>query len=104
RPEDGLAGALLVDRSTAPGELLCELGICGDPADRRGERTCVAGRHEERALSVCEQLAGGGRVGGEERRCARERLKRLVRDDARRLFGRAEDSERAAGAVQLLRE
>ena len=58
-----------------------------------------------RALcAVGEQLAGGRRVGGDERRAAGERLEGLVRDHAAGLAGRAEDPERAAGAVQLFRQ
>ena len=64
----------------------------------------IAGGDEQRALAVDEQLARGRRVGRHERRPARERLERLVRDHAARLRRGAEDAERAAGTLDLLRQ
>jgi len=68
----------------------------GDAPDGGGEWRRVAGRDEQRALAVREQLAGRGRVGRDERCPAGERLKRLVRDHARGLRRRTEHAERAA--------
>ncbi len=65
------------------------------------ERLGVARRHQQRALPVDEQLARGLRVGRDERRAARERLERLVRDHARGLCRRAEHAQRARRSLQL---
>ena len=78
--------------------------VGGEPAQRFGERLRVAGRDEERALLVDEQLARGRRVGGDERRGAGERLERLVRDHPRGLVRAAEDPERSACRVELAGE
>ena len=69
-------------------------------APRKG--LSVAGRDEECALLVDEQLAGGGRVGGDERRRACDGLERLVRNDALRLAAgrrRFRASNRRAGSL-----
>ena len=79
-------------------------GSAASLPDRRGERRRVARRHEQRALAVDEQLARGGRVGGDQWRAARDRLERLVRDHASGLVRGAEDAERAARRLDLLRQ
>ena len=61
-------------------------------------------RHQQGVLAVGEQLAGAARVGRDQRRSARERLVRLVRDHALRLVRGAEDPERAARAPVLARQ
>ena len=91
-------------RRARPRRAAARAPVAGEPPHRGRERGSVAGRDEERALAVAQQLAGRRRVGGDERRAARERLERLVRDHAARLGGRAEDAERAAGALDLRRQ
>src|SRR2546428_4779224 len=84
-------------RSTLfPYTTLFRSGLC--------QRCRVSRRDEQRALAVDDQLTGGGRVGCDERGSARERVKRLVRDDTRRFRRRAEDPERAACAMKLVRQ
>ena len=55
------------------------------PASRRTAAASAAGSpggHEQRVPAVGQQLAGRGRVGGDQRRRAGDRLERLVRDHA----------------------
>ena len=92
-------------RSRAPGRPRARLRRCRrHPADRVDERRRVARRDEQRALAVPEQLARGGRVGGDDGRPAGERLEDLVRDHAPGLLRGAEDPEGARRPVQLVRE
>src|SRR5205823_14975016 len=102
--EDGLAGLTLVGGPPACRDALRELGACGEPPDRLGECLRISGRDEQGALAVDEELPCSRGIGCYERRTARERLERLVRNDALRLAGRAEDPERAARLLELLRQ
>ncbi len=75
--------------------------IAGEAANGGGERGRVAGRDEESVEAVGQKLARRRRVRGDQRRGARERLKRLVRDHASGLVARAEDAERAPGGLEF---
>ena len=59
-----------------------QLGLAGQATHSRGQRLGVAGRDEQRALAVTQQLARRRRVGGDQGRAAGESLERLVRDHA----------------------
>ena len=93
-----LAGLTFVRCAPARADSASEAGVPGELPDGACERLGIARRNEQRARSVAEELAGGGRVGGDQRRTARERLEGLVRNHASRLGSRSEDAERAAGA------
>src|SRR5947207_4205171 len=93
--EDSFARLPLVGGAAALRKATRELGICCEPPYRACECGRVARRNKECALLIDEQLARGGRVGGDERRSTRDRLEGLVRNDPLRLAGRAEDPEGA---------
>src|SRR6266516_6125305 len=102
--EHPLARLSLVRGAPARGELLAEHRVFGESPEGPGKRWRVSRRDEQGALPVDEQLARRRRVGGDERCRARERLERLVGDDTRGLGRRAEDSQRAACSLELLRQ
>ncbi len=101
-PEHRFARLRLVGGAAARADPSRELCVVGEAPDRVRQRFRIAGRDEQRALLVHEQLTRGGRVAGDERRAARERLESLVRNHALRLRAGAEDPERAAGGVELV--
>ncbi len=85
--------------------MLCaQLRLAGEAAYGCGQRRRVAGRNEQRAVAVLQQLARRRRVGGDQRRSASKCLERLVRDHAARLRGCPEDAERTAGSLNLARQ
>ena len=96
-----LARFAAVGGVTLLGQSLREGPVAGEAAQRRCECGGVAGRDEQCALVVGEQLPGRRRVGRDERRPAGERLERLVRNHSPRLVGGAEDPQSSAGLVQL---
>ena len=103
--EHVLARVLAVGGEPARREPLRELGGPRPAGARRAASASASPGGTSSALSPSrEELARGRRVGGDERRAARERLEGLVRDHPRGLAGGAEDPERAAGAVELGRE
>ena len=59
-----------------------KLRLAGEATHGCRQRLRVAGRDEQRAVAVPQQLAGRRRVGGDQRRPAGKCLKRLVRDHA----------------------
>src|SRR5881296_1603944 len=80
----------------------CASSVLGEPPDRLGECLRISGRDEQGTLAVDEELPCSRGIGRHERRTARERLERLVWNDALGLAGRAEDPERAARLLELL--
>ena len=60
--EHGLARLLAVGREPAGADRARELRVACEPAHGRSQRLGVAGRNEQRALAVAQQLACGGRV------------------------------------------
>ena len=102
--EHALARPRPIGREAARADLQRQLGLAGQAAHSRGQRLGVAGRDEQRALAVKQQLARRRRVGGNQRRAAGESLERLVRDHAARLRGRPEDAERTPCVLDLLRQ
>ena len=86
RAEHLLARLCLVGGPAALAEALRRARRRLQPAQRRRERLRVAGRDEQRALArATSNSRAAGRVGGDERRSAGERLERLVRDHPRAL-------------------
>ena len=102
--EHFLAGQRSVGGKAARADARRKLGLAGEATHGCGQRLRVAGRDEQRAVAVPQQLAGRRRVGGDQRRAAGECLKRLVRDHAGRLRGRPEDAERTPRALDLRRQ
>src|SRR5215204_7038862 len=101
RPEHLLARLCLVGRAATRAQFPRELWLALERAERSRESFRVSRRDEQGALFMGEELAGGEGVSGHERRPAGERLERLVRDHALCLVRGAEDSQRAAGTVEL---
>ena len=97
--EHGLARTLLVGRPARVPDACRERLVCGKAPHGVRQSRGVTGRDEEGVDAVGQQLACARRVRGDERATARERLERLVRDHPPGLLARAEDPERAAGAL-----
>src|SRR5262249_31358299 len=101
--EHVLRGIAPVGVEPSLAQAMCELRVSGKPSEGCREGVRVSRRHKQGALLVHQQLAGRRRVGGDQRCSASPGLERLVGDHAPCLVGGAEDPERAAGAVELVR-
>src|SRR5262249_30376395 len=102
--EDPLRGLGTVGGQARVADAASQRGILPKLGDGERQRLGVAGRNEQRARAVGEELARRRGVGGDDRDAAGERLEDLVGDYAPRLVGGAEDPEGAAGAAELVRQ